>query len=95
MVAKDDGKNFFEELEKSNVRQLKCKEKIRQLNAQIEIIKSRHSVKLRKERTRRLIQIGALTEKYFAVSEVNKVENILQELVGLDEVKEVLEKVKK
>lgn len=95
MVAKDDGKNFFEELEKSNIQELKCKERIRQLNAQIEIIKSRHSVKLRKERTRRLIQIGALTEKYFTVSEVDKVENILQELVGLDEVKEVLEKVKK
>lgn len=95
MAAKDNGKNVFEELEKSNVQELKCKEKIRQLNAKIEIIKSRHSVKLRKERTRRLIQIGALTEKYFAVSEVDKVENILQELIGLDEVKNVLEKVKK
>ena len=66
--------------------------RIRQIKAQINILKNKKSVRKRKERTRRLIQIGALTEKYLGCEDVNKVENILQELVQKNEFKEVLKR---
>lgn len=52
----------------------KIDEKMAQLKAQKQAILSREKAKERKERTRRLIQIGAIMEKYLKLDSVEKAE---------------------
>ena len=56
-----------------NVRKLE--EKMEQLKARKQQIESRLKEKERKERTHRLIQIGAIFEKYFDIADVDQAEN--------------------
>ena len=57
----------------------KLEEKIKKLKAQKQALISREKEKARKERTRRLIQIGALFENYTGVRSPEKVESWLKE----------------
>lgn len=58
-------------------------ERIRQLQARKQKLSSQVKQKERKERTRRLIQIGAIFEKYFELEGVEEAEQIAQELSAL------------
>jgi hypothetical protein len=51
-------------------------EKMEQLKARKQQIESRLKEKERKERTRRLIQVGAIFEKYFDIKDVDQAEKI-------------------
>ena len=79
-----------------NERLKKIDEKMSQLKAQKQAIINREKQKERKERTRRLIQNGALAEKFFACEGISPTdfENILLEIVALPEVKKLIEKRK-
>ena len=57
----------------------KLEEKISKLKAQKQALVSREKEKARKERTRRLIQIGALFESYIGVDSVEKAEEWLKD----------------
>ena len=50
--------------------------KIEQIKVQKQQVESRLKEKQRKERTRRLIQVGAIFEKYFEISDVDQAEKI-------------------
>ena len=50
--------------------------KIEQIKVQKQQVESRMKEKERKERTRRLIQVGAIFEKYFEISDVDQAEKI-------------------
>lgn len=62
------------------------------LNTQIKSIESRISKQERAARTRRLIQNGALAEKFFDCEgiEPNEFENLLKRLVEIDQVKAII-----
>lgn len=68
-------------------------EKIEKLKRQKEAIENREKEKERKIRTRRLIQNGALAEKYFDCDGVSQVafEDFLKKLVSLDAVKKAIQ----
>ena len=51
-------------------------EKMEQLKARKQQVESRMKEKERKERTRRLIQVGAIFEKYFDIEDVDQAEKI-------------------
>jgi len=70
--------------------------KIEQLNNQKRSIETREQVRKRKERTRRLIQHGALAEKYFNCGDIATVdfENILKAIVARVHVNEILYEMK-
>lgn len=53
--------------------------KIAQLKAQKQAIIQRQKEKERKERTRRLIQMGALAEKYLGIKSIEEFEKWLKE----------------
>lgn len=57
----------------------KLEEKISKLKAQKQALVAREKEKARKERTRRLIQIGALFESYTGVSSLEEAEKWLKE----------------
>ena len=57
----------------------KLEEKISKLKAQKQTLVSREKEKARKERTRRLIQVGALFESYIGVDSVEKAEEWLKD----------------
>lgn len=67
----------------------KIDEKMAQLKAQRQAIINREKEKERKERTRRLIQNGALAEKYLACEGLSpkEFEKELQRIVAIPEVK--------
>lgn len=56
--------------ERDKQRLAKVTEKLEQIKAQRKDILSRENKRQRNERTRRLIQIGALTEKYFDLKDI-------------------------
>lgn len=66
--------------------------KMEQLQARKKEISAKVSKEKRAERTRRLIEIGALSEKYFNCSNIEpkQFEMILQKLVQMDTVKAAL-----
>lgn len=66
--------------------------KIAQLQNQKKTIKARVSEEERKKRTRRLIQIGALSEKFFNRPDIEPedFEKFLQQLLAIDAVKELV-----
>lgn len=68
----------------ANERIEKIEKKIEQLKAQKQAIVQREKEKERKARTRRLIQIGALAEKYLDIHTPEDMENWLKEFVGQD-----------
>lgn len=63
----------------------KIDEKMAQLKAQRQAIVAREKQKERKERTRRLIQIGALSEKYFRSPDIapGDFETLAKKIVSL------------
>lgn len=73
-----------------NDRLKKIDEKMAQLKAQRQAIINREKEKERKERTRRLIQNGALAEKYLACEGLSpeEFEKELQRIVAIPEVKQ-------
>ena len=60
--------------DEERVRELE--ERMEQLKARKQQIESRLKEKERKERTRRLIQVGAIFEKYFDITDVDQAEKI-------------------
>lgn len=66
----------------SNERIESIEKKIEQLKAQKQAIVQREKEKERKARTRRLIQIGALFEKYIGIDTVEGTEEWLKEHTG-------------
>jgi len=60
-------------------------EKIEQLKARKQQVESRMKEKERKERTRRLIQVGAIFEKYFDIEDVDQAEKIAFRMKGIVE----------
>lgn len=66
--------------------------KIQQLSRQKKEIEAKEKEKARKARTRRLIEIGALSEKYFNCEDIEPIdyETLLSKLVALDPVKSIL-----
>lgn len=68
-----------------------------QLAEQEKLIKARISQKERKERTRRLIQEGAILEKYLGVQSVEDTENVCKYLVSrpdiMAEISSILEEI--
>ncbi|MFB5285368.1 hypothetical protein [Peribacillus sp. Hz7] len=50
--------------------------KMEQLKARKQQVESRMKEKERKERTRRLIQVGAIFEKYFEIEDVDQAEKV-------------------
>ena len=69
-------------LKMSNERIESIEKKIEQLKAQKQAIVQREKEKERKARTRRLIQIGALFEKYIGIDTVEGTEEWLKEHTG-------------
>jgi len=57
-------------------RLLELEKKLEQLKARKQQVESRMKEKERKERTRRLIQVGAIFEKYFDIEDVDQAEKI-------------------
>jgi len=57
-------------------RLLELEKKMEQLKARKQQVESRMKEKERKERTRRLIQVGAIFEKYFDIEDVDQAEKI-------------------
>lgn len=70
----------------------KIKEKMAQMKAQEQTIIARDKERQRKERTRRLIQNGALVEKYLHCENMNpqEFEKVLETIVSFPTVKEYL-----
>lgn len=58
----------------------RIEEKMAQLKAQKQAILQREKARERKERTRRLIQVGALAEKFFGVKTPEEYEQFFAEL---------------
>lgn len=54
--------------------------KLEQIKAKKQQVESRMKEKERKERTRRLIQVGAIFEKYFDIIDVDQAEKIACEM---------------
>jgi predicted metalloendopeptidase len=78
---------------KSDEQKLQELEKrMEQLKAQRKAIVARESKKARAERTRRLIQNGALAEKYLDRENIEpaEFENLLKKLVAISEVKSMI-----
>lgn len=69
--------------------------KIEQLKAQKKSLELRASKKQRAERTRRLIQNGALSEKYLNCTDIapDEFERLLQRLVKIEQVKDEITKI--
>lgn len=67
----------------------KIEQKIEQLKNQKKAIVQREKEKERKARTRRLIQNGALVEKYFDCENISPedLDTLLQEIISIDAVK--------
>jgi hypothetical protein len=67
-------------------------EKMARLKAQREAMDARDNKKERKARTRRLIQNGALVEKYFNAKDIppSELDTLLREIVSVEEVREIL-----
>lgn len=72
-----------------NERLNKIDEKMEQLKAQRKAILAREKEKARKDRTRRLIQNGALAEQYLQCHDISSedFEKLLKQLVSISEVK--------
>ena len=83
--------------ERDTQRLERISEKMAYMKAQRQDIIARDKKRQRKERTRRLIQIGALAEKYFELKDVHPVEfeKFLQKLMDADGAKAVVEWAKK
>lgn len=66
--------------------------KLKQLQAQKQIILKKETERLRKERTRRLIQNGALVEKYLNCDGIapNDLEELLKKIVLNDYIKKMI-----
>lgn len=66
--------------------------KMKQLQAQKQALQKREQEKERKERTRRLINNGALAEKYLNCEKISpaEFEELLKKIVAFDNVKNVL-----
>lgn len=60
--------------ERENEQLQKIREKMAQMKAQQQTIIAKDKKRQRKERTRRLIQIGALAEKYFECKDIEPAE---------------------
>ena len=74
MARKTDGERLRE-----------LEEKMEQLKARKQQMESRMKEKERKERTRRLIQIGAIFEKYFEIEDVDQAEKVAFGMKGIVE----------
>jgi len=66
-------------------RLLELEKKLEQLKARKQQVESRMKEKERKERTRRLIQVGAIFEKYFDIEDVDQAEKIAFGMKGIVE----------
>lgn len=68
--------------------------KMEQLQAQKKAITAKLNKEKRAERTRRLIQLGALSEKYFACTDIQpeEYEKLLQRFVEIDAIKAIVSK---
>ena len=64
-------------------RLLELEKKLEQLKARKQQVESRMKEKERKERTRRLIQVGAIFEKYFDIEDVDQAEKIAFGMKGI------------
>ena len=64
-------------------RLLELEIKMEQLKARKQQVESRMKEKERKERTRRLIQVGAIFEKYFNIEDVDQAEKIAFGMKGI------------
>ena len=89
------------ELKKENIEIKKSKlemleDKKRQIENQIKAIKAKEREKERKARTRRLIQNGALVEKYLNCENVEPadLEHLLLKIVNIPEVKALIQQPK-
>jgi len=82
--------------ERDEKRLERISEKMAYMKAQRQDILARDKKRQRKERTRRLIQIGALAEKYFDYKDVHPVEfeKFLRGIMGTNGSKEVVDHVK-
>jgi len=71
--------------ERDAQRLAKIDEKMEQMKAQKKDIVARNNKRQRQERTRRLIQLGAMTEKYFDVKDIEPAayEVFLKELLAI------------
>lgn len=89
------------ELKKENIESKKSKlemleDKKRQIENQIKAIQAKEREKERKARTRRLIQNGALVEKYLNCENVEPadLEHLLLKIVNIPEVKALIQQPK-
>ena len=75
----------------------KLTEKMEQMKAQKQDILTREKARQRKERTHRLIQLGALSEKYFDVKDIRpaEYENLLKMLLNVNEIGKVIANTKR
>ena len=78
--------------QRENERLESIRDKMTQLKAQQQTILARRKERMRKDRTHRLIQKGALAEKYFCCADASPhdFEKVLQTIVKIDEVREVI-----
>jgi len=74
--------------ERDEKRLERISEKLEQIKAQRKDILARDRKRQRKERTRRLIQIGAVSEKYFGVHDIQPMdyENFLKVLLAIENI---------
>ena len=82
--------------ERDSQRLAKIDEKMEQMKAQKKDIVARNNKRQRQERTRRLIQLGALSEKYFDVKDIQPkdYEFILYNFLSSQNARDYLEQLK-
>jgi len=83
--------------ERDTQRLERISEKLEHMKAQRQDILARERKRQRKERTRRLIQIGAMVETYFDVKGIHPVEfdKVLRELFAGQGVRKYVDKIKR
>ena len=82
--------------EKDAKRLEKISQKLEQIKAQKNDIIARDKARQRKERTRRLIQLGALAEKYFDCKDIepSEIERLLKRLFSQNSMRDYIDKLK-
>ena len=78
--------------ERESQRLARLDEKMEQMKAQKQDILAKEKKRQRNERTRRLIEIGALSEKYFGVKDIQPkdYENFLKAVLEIEGIQEII-----
>ncbi|MCL2545770.1 MAG: DUF3847 domain-containing protein [Oscillospiraceae bacterium] len=85
-------KSIEEKLKELELKKEAAEQRAKQIDAQMKDLNKKKTEAARKERTRRLIQNGALAEKYFDCDGADQgvFEDLLKRIVAVDGVREII-----